>query len=173
MSPAAGAAFAADQRKCRWGNQSQNQNAKHYGFEDENDVPRIPFLGKWPERAHAVVIGEVEQDVAKPSETRVQEKQSPTRRQSWIFYLAAAQAPDQIDEAENYCSVDWNPEERMRESAMMSESKGRPFDAAEHIQIRSFGGERKRKCGQRCLAIEPGAAQACAGQKVSDGFQVV
>jgi len=51
----------------------------------------------------------------------------------------------------------------MGESAMVCESERRPFDAAKHIQIRSFGGERQRECGQRRLTIEPGAAQACSG----------
>lgn len=61
----------------------------------------------------------------------------------------------------------------MRESAMMSESEGRAFDAAQHVQVRSFGGERQCECGQRRVAIQSGAAEACAGQKVGDGFQGV
>jgi len=59
------------------------------------------------------------------------------------------------------------------EAAMMGEGEGWTAEAAEDIKIGSLGGERQRKRGQRRLAVESGAAQACAGQEMGDGFQVV
>src|SRR5258708_4706102 len=60
----------------------------------------------------------------------------------------------------------------MRESAMMGKAEGRTAKkTADHVEVRSL--RRKRECerGQRGLAIESGAAQACSGQKMGDGFQ--
>ena len=56
------------------------------------------FSQKRPERAHAVVIGEVEQNVGKAGEIREQKQQTPARRQIRIFDLAPAHAPDDIDQ---------------------------------------------------------------------------
>ena len=58
---------------------------------------------------------------------------------------------------------------------MLFRSKGesRTAEAAEDVEVRSFCGERKRQRGQRRFAVEAGAAEACASEKMSDGFQVV
>lgn len=61
----------------------------------------------------------------------------------------------------------------MGESAMMGEAESRSADAAEDVEVWRFGGERQRERGQRSLAIESGAPQACAGQEVGNGFQAV
>jgi hypothetical protein len=56
-------------------------------------------------------------------------------------------------------------------TAVVRESIDWPFEAPEDIEIRSFGGERHGRSRQRSLAIESGAPEHSAGQKVSDGFQ--
>ena len=122
-------------------------------------------LGKRPERAHAVVIGEVEQNVAESGEAGVEEEQSPARWEVRIFHLASAQTPDQIDEADYYGGVEWKSEEGVGEAAMVGEGEGRATEAAEDVQVRSLGGERERERGQRRLAVESGAAQACASRE--------
>src|SRR6202030_1110172 len=96
---------------------------KHDRLEDENDVPGIPALGEWPERPHAIVVGEVEQNVANAGEAGGEEEQSPTRRQVGIFQLATAQTPNQIDEANHHGCVERKAEKRMREAAMMGEAE--------------------------------------------------
>jgi hypothetical protein len=54
----------------------------------------------------------------------------------------------------------------------MREAKNWPSKACEYVEVGSFGGERKGQRSQRCLAVESGAPQTRAGQKVGDGFQV-
>jgi len=60
----------------------------------------------------------------------------------------------------------------MRKPAMMREAHHRPFEAPEHVQVRSFGGEGHGRGSQRRLAVESCPGQNRAGQKMSDGFQV-
>jgi len=52
----------------------EKQENEHDRLEDEDDVPGVPLFGERPEGAHAVVIGEVEQDVAEAGEAGVEEK---------------------------------------------------------------------------------------------------
>ncbi len=54
---------------------------------------------------------------------------------------------------------------------MMREAEGWAAEAAENIQIGSLCGERQHRRGQRRLAVEAGAAHACAGQEMGDRFQ--
>ena len=61
----------------------------------------------------------------------------------------------------------------MCEPSMMLEPNGRSPETANNVKIGRFGRQSQRERGKRRFAIEPGAPQACAGQKVSDGFQVV
>jgi hypothetical protein len=56
---------------------------------------------------------------------------------------------------------------------MMREAERGAAEAAEDVEVWSFGGERERERGQRGLAVEPGASQARASQEVGNGFQSV
>src|SRR5438067_11764893 len=62
-------------------NQPGDQKNIKCRLEDENCVPRIPLLPKWPERTYAVIVGEVEQDVADAGDIRENEQQPPSRGQ--------------------------------------------------------------------------------------------
>src|SRR5205807_4600436 len=120
--------FFVDQGKQQWNNQSQKQQKPHDRLRNEDDVPRIPLLGERPEGAHAVVIGEVEQDVAEARKASVEEQESPARRQVGILGSAAAQTPEQIDEAEDYLRYQRDAEKRVGEAAMMGKSEDRAAD---------------------------------------------
>src|SRR5438067_13164382 len=63
-------------------NQPGDQKNIKCRLEDENYVPRIPLLPKWPERTYAVIVGEVEQDVADAGDIRENEQQPPAGVQS-------------------------------------------------------------------------------------------
>ena len=63
--------------------------------------------------------------MAESGEAGVEVEQSPARRQVGIFDFASAEAPDQIDESDYDQGVERNAEERVGESAMMSEAEGR------------------------------------------------
>ncbi len=115
-NPATGTAvactdFLVDQAEQRRNDQSQNQEGEHDWLDDEDDVPRIPLLGEGPEGAYAVVVGEVQQDVAEPGQTGVEEEQAPAGGQIGIFDFAAAEAPQQIHETDYKERVKGNPEE--------------------------------------------------------------
>ena len=59
----------------------------------------------------------------------------------------------------------------MSEAAMMGKAEDRILEIAEDVDIGRFRGQRHRGRRQRRFAVEPGAAQAGASQKVSDRFQ--
>src|ERR1700739_1619370 len=61
----------------------------------------------------------------------------------------------------------------MCKAAMVREAERGTAEAAEDVQVWSFGGERERKSSQSSLAVEPGASHTGAGQEVGDGFQAV
>ena len=112
--------------------------------------------------------------MAEARKASVEEQESPARRQVGIVGSAAAQTPEQIDEAEDYRRYQRDAEKRVGEAAMMGKSEDRAADeTAEDVEIRSFGGEREGQRGQRCLAVQAGASQARAGQKVGEGFQAI
>src|SRR6266404_2846932 len=59
----------------------------------------------------------------------------------------------------------------MGEPAMVSESEDRTFKSRQHVEVRRFGRKSHGGGGERGLAIKSGAGEACASQKVGDGFQ--
>ena len=169
----AGTDFSVYQREEGRRNQSEQQAGEHDRLEDEHDVPGVPLFGEWPKRTDAVVVGEIEQDVAETGEAGVEEKQSPAWRKLWIFQFAPSPTPEQVYKTNDHSSVEWNPEERVGEAAMMGEAERGAAETAKHVDVGSFSGERKRERGQRGLAVESGASHTSAGQKVGDGFQAV
>jgi len=109
--------------------------------------------------------------MAKAGEAGVEKKQSPSRRKIWIFNSAAANTPDEINEADYSGGIEWYAEERVRKAAMVREGESWTSEAAEDVEVGGFSGEREREGGQSGLAVEAGASQACAGQEVGDRFQ--
>ena len=61
----------------------------------------------------------------------------------------------------------------MGEAPMVGECERLAAKASQHVQIGSFRCQRKRQRGQRRFAIQPGAAHTCAGQEMSERFQVL
>ena len=86
---------------------------------------------------------------------------------------AAAQTPDEINEADYSGSVDGDAEERMSEAAMVGKGESRATEASENVEVGSFGGEGERERGQRGLTVESDTPEASAGQEVGNGFQAV
>lgn len=64
-----------------------------------------------------------------------------------------------------------NAQERVRKSSVMREPEDAPFEVADNVDIGRFRPEHHRDGRERSLAVEPGAAQARAGQEMGDGFQ--
>ncbi len=62
------------------------------------------------------------------------------------------------------------PSKRVGEAAMMLERDQRSAKAPQDIEVGGFGGQGHGQRGVRGLAIEAGAAQACAGEEVGDRF---
>src|SRR6266478_5344425 len=138
---AASADLFVDQRKQCRENQAESENDEQDGLDDEDDVPGDPALGKWPEGAHSVVIGEVEENVAEAGEAGVDEEQSPARRKIGIAGLASAQAPDEIDESNDHGGHQRDAQERMCESAVMVQAERGAAEAAEDVKVGGFSGE--------------------------------
>ena len=147
--------------------------AQHHRFDDEDDVPRIPLLGKRPEGANPVVVGEIEQDVAETGQAGVEEQPAPARRQVGVVEFAASKTPYEVHESDYRQGVERHSDEGMGESAMVGEAEGRAAKSADHVEVGRFGRQRQSERGQRRLAVQSGASQAGAGQEVSKRFQAV
>ena len=117
---------------------------------------------KWPERAHTIVIREVEKNVAEPSETREAEQQAPARRNIRIANFASAQSPEKINQSDDRGGYQRHSEKRMCEAAVMIKSECGASKTAEDIDVGSFGRQRHRSRGQCGLAVESGAAHGGA-----------
>jgi len=61
---ARGRRFFIDQREERRGYQSEQEASEHDGLEDEDDVPGSTTFRKMARTDDAVIVGEIEQDVA-------------------------------------------------------------------------------------------------------------
>src|SRR5258708_8692005 len=131
---AAGADLFVDQRKQCRENQAECENDEQDGLDDENYVPGNPTLGKRPEGAHSVIIGEVEENVAEAGEAGVGEEQSPARRKIGITGFAAAQSPEEIDESNDHGRDQRDAQERMSEAAMMVQAERGTAEAAEDVE---------------------------------------
>ena len=162
-----------DERKHRRSETTEDEQPQHEWLNNEYDVPRIPFLRKWPEWPNSVVVGEIEENVTEPGKAGIEKEHAPTRRQFRIVRLSAAQPPHQINKTNYNHGNNRNSQERMREPAMMLETKCPSPETANDIEVRRFGRQSQRERRKRRFAIEPSAPQARAGQKVSDRFQAV
>ena len=124
-----------------------------------------------PERPHAVVVREVEKNVAEAGDVREYEKQSPARGQVRVIRLASAQSPHQRHEAHDDQRNKYQPKKRVRKSTMVSEGEDAPPYGSEDVEVRCFGGKRHRR-GRKCgFAVEPSAAHAGTREKVRKWFQ--
>src|SRR5712692_4853033 len=130
--------FLVDQGEERGQRQTCGQHDKQDRLYDENNVPGIPFLGKGPERTYAIVNGEDEHDVGKAGEIGIEEQKPPPWRQIGIVGFASTQAPDQVHEAYHCGRYQRDPDEGVREAAMMGKPEDRTLEIADHIEIRRF-----------------------------------
>ncbi len=84
-----------------------------------------------------------------------------------------AYAMDDPDKQKDCGRHEWDTNEGVRDTAMMGELEQRALEVSDDVDVGRLGCEGH---GQRCqggLAIETGAAQCCAGQKVRDRFQIL
>ena len=79
--------LAADETEYGGYYETQKQRQEHDWFHNEEYVPRVPMPVERHERAHAVVVGEVQQNMAECGDNPKKEQQSPTRREwrSWAW----------------------------------------------------------------------------------------
>ena len=159
--------FAIDQAEHGRSDEAGEQEDEHDRLEDEDDVPGVPVGIPGREGPHAVVVGEVEQDVAERGEEREAPEENPARRDGGLFSADMMEAPaEERDHEGDHGRAD----ERVGESAMVLEADQRPAESPEDVEVGGFRGECHGQRGVRGLAIEAGAAQACAGEEVGDWF---
>src|SRR5215475_3819186 len=95
--------FAAyESEDCR-NQQTKQQSPEHDGFEDEDNVPGVPVPVKRQERTHAVVVGEIEQNVTEDSQNPKKEQQAPARREQRRLTTIHSPAMKCVDRAEHDC----------------------------------------------------------------------
>jgi hypothetical protein len=82
-----------------------------------------------------------------------------------------ADPPDQVHETDHNGRNQNQPEERVREAAVMCESKDRSLESTEYIEVGRLGGQGHGGGCKSSSSIESGPPKASAGEKVRDGFQ--
>src|SRR5205823_1663384 len=163
--------FAIDKREEGGQYQTGEHQYEYHRLHNENDVPRVPSLGKRPQWAHSIVVGEIQQNVAQAREHREAIQQPPTRWKIWIPGFTSTHAPEGIHESDNNSRNQKRTKKRMSESSMVGKSEYRPLEVSKHVQIRGFRRQRHGCRSQSRLAIEPGTTQTRACQEMGDRFQ--
>ena len=82
-----------------------------------------------------------------------------------------AEAMPQPDQSQHGGSNKGYTDKAVGDAAMMLQPGDRTLQRPDNIDVGSLGGKHHGRRGQRALAVEPGAAHARAGQKMSDRIQ--
>ena len=162
-------------------------------------LPAIPVSIEREERTDAVVVGPVKQDVTErgdacgeiepaPANSRCAchpERRSPrrpSRRICGCFFgsrsigrhitsLAASPPPvEQPHRADHDSGNHRHGPEGVRDAAMVLELVDRAAESPKNVEVGGLCGQNGRKRSVGRLAVESGAAQACAGKQMSDRF---
>ena len=105
--------------------------------------------------------------MAEIGDQREEPEQEPSRRDGRLLSSQPVKAPA---EERDHQRDQRRSQEGMGEAAMMLEGDQRSAKAPQHIEVGRFRGQRHGQRGICGLAIEAGAAQACAGEEVGDWF---
>jgi hypothetical protein len=100
--------------------------------------------------------------VTETGKASVGEEHSPAGRKIWVPRLAPSRAPEDIHESDYRGGHQRHSEERMSESAVMVQGERGASEAAENIEVGSFGGQSQRGSGEGRLPVEPSAAHGGA-----------
>ncbi len=111
--------------------QGRNQHRKYQRLNDEDDVPGIPLAREGIERADAVVIGEVQQNVGEPGDAGKQIQPSPAargRRGQFVSPAAALpEASTSQTEANHQPGDDGDSKKRVGDAAMLMNPQAEPL----------------------------------------------
>ncbi len=124
---------------------------------------RIP-RGKRPQ---TVIVGVVQEQVAEVGDEREEPEQQPSRRNRRLLSSQTMKTPAEERDHER---DERRSQKCVGEAAMMLKGDQRPAEAPRDVEVRRFGGQGHGQRGICGLAVEAGAAQACAGEEVGDGF---
>ena len=162
--------LVADESEDCGDQQTKQQCCKHHRLEDEDDVPRVPAPVEWQKRPDAVVVSEIEQNVAENGQNPKKEQQSPARREGRRFAAIHSPAMKCVDEAEHDCRIYGCSDEGMGKTAMGSHRSHRSIETPKYVHIGEFCGESDHQCRVTGSPVESCASDTCAGKKVSDRF---
>ena len=193
---AARADFAIGKTEQPGNDERQKEQPIENRLDDEHETAGIPVCIEREERTHAVVVGPVEKDVAErgdaggeiepaPMNSRVARhperslagfRAKRSRRICGCFsgipsitaLIAFSPLVDQPHRADHDSRNDRHGPESVRDAAMVLELVDRAAESPEYVEVGGLGGQHGRKRGVGRLAVESGAAQACAGKEMSD-----
>src|SRR5215472_10212791 len=160
-------------RKNHWQDQSADQDGIERWLNDENDVPGVPLPPKRPKRSHAIVVGEVEQDVTQTGDIGKEEQQSPARRKVGNVGSSSSKKPNQVHDRGDHGGSKYQSRKGMCEATVMGKAVYRTSKSQKDVEVRGLGGKRHGRGGESCFAIESCSSEDGTGQKVSDGLQEI
>ncbi len=111
--------FFAHQTQQRRRHQAQEQHHQDHRIDDVNYVPRVPARIKRRERAHTVIVGEVQKDVDDCAQQRVHEQQAPSRRHPGPPAASPHQPVNSIHAGDGDGGDHRRAQKAVRETAMM------------------------------------------------------
>src|SRR5438067_12543595 len=94
------------------------------------------------------------------------------RAPSGQWLSSSPPTPVQLQDAKGEQGVERDADQRMSEAAMMSEARDWINEIHDHVNVGNFCGDDHGGGGQGRLAVEAQAAEAGAGEQMSDGFQL-
>ena len=169
--------FAADEAEEGRGDESDQEDEKEDGLEDEDERAGVPARVERKEGAEAVVVGPVQQEVTKQGDEGEAVEQSAQRMGALGGLLEVARRVRQRWKSQiaptTIAASNGMPEEGVGPSAMMLKGSDGAFDGPENVEVGRFGSERHGNGGVGCFAVEPGSGEAGSGHQVGYGFHSV
>ena len=171
--------------KSQGNSKGQQKEPPEDRLSDEDKTSRIPARIEREERAHAVVVGPVEQDVRRGRDKAGEVQPSPADHArlepagrgapgSRFIVGKFSQPPllipamEQPDAAHDDRGHDRDGNERVGDAAMMLQAFHGPAQSPENVHIRGFGSQRRAQGGVGGLAIESRAPHAGAGEEMRE-----
>ena len=173
---AAGAYLRPDQTEEQGEDEGQEEQKEDEGVEDEDEGAGVPARIEGREGAEAVVVSEVQGEVAEEGEESERVEQAPADGGVGELIALGFRGSLQPDAVENvygcddYAGFNGESDEAVGDSAMVLKAGDGAEEAPEGVDVGEFGAYRHGEGGVGRASIESGAGHAGTRQDVCNGF---
>src|SRR5215470_18157569 len=110
------------------------------------------------ERPHAIVVGEVLEDVRQDRKQGIGKEQLPSWRKLGLPPPPRHQTIDSVNAAHHSGRNYWRAQQCVGKTAMVRKSVHRPTEICKYVQVRRLSGQDQGEGGKTGLAVQPRAA---------------